>query len=145
MKKTSIFFGIVFALTLAGCAQQQVNTETSSGFAERTVPNADSQEISSNIVNSCLDRGYGVQTNTENRVVCTSPIEGAANVLLRAGVGGEGGYISYSFIINQISDDVRVVAQPSIDSQTRTGQTQSQSLRGNAAVQNSLQDFLNTL
>lgn len=133
---------------LSGCAQQEVMQHTQSGFAEKTIQAKSQSEVSQEIINACINRGHTIRESSDSKVVCTTTMEGGSAVLTQMLIGN-----SYSttpevvvaFIIATMGENVRVVAQPHVETQMAMGQNQIQSMRDNNALRNNLQTFLNTL
>ncbi|QHD48488.1 hypothetical protein [Vreelandella aquamarina] len=146
MKKILIMAGLLIGLS--GCAQQEVMQQTQSGFAEKTIQDKSQSVVSQDIINACINRGHTIRESSDSRVVCSSTMQGANAALTQMLIGNSYSTtpeVVVSFVIASIGENVRVVAQPHVETQMAMGQNQVQSMRDNNALRNNLQMFLNSL
>lgn len=136
----------ITSLSIAACATgAPVNTP--SGWPEAMFDTNDRSEVLDVIANGCADRGYMVTTQTSSHVMCERTMDGLEGVFAQALIGN-----SYSttpqmkvrFSTLPTGDQIRVQAQPWIETQMAFGQINREDMRSGQAGRD-LQVFLNDL
>ncbi|MEO0830009.1 MAG: hypothetical protein AAFY03_06070 [Pseudomonadota bacterium] len=141
-----IVLTFIASLSIAACATgAPVNTP--SGWPEAMFDTSDRSQVLDAIANGCADRGYMVTTQTSSHVMCERTMDGLEGVFAQALIGN-----SYSttpqmkvrFSTLPTGDQIRVQAQPWIETQMAFGQINREDMRSGQAGRD-LQVFLNDL
>ena len=85
MKKL-VLVGLV-SLTLFGCAQEPLKKQTSSGKPEGVYPNHTPDQVIEALVQNCNEKGFTIEEQTKNNVVCSREMQGGGAIFTQALIG----------------------------------------------------------
>lgn len=142
MKK--LFLICLASALLFGCAQPQLVKETQSGKAEGEYPNHTPEQVADAIVQNCNNKGYVIEDQAKNYVICSKEMEGGKAVMMQMMIGNSYSttpQVKMRFSISKFKTGTKVWANAWSESQTAFGQVNRMQLDGNN-VRNELQEFL---
>ncbi|OBX86838.1 hypothetical protein A9501_02505 [Haemophilus sp. CCUG 66565] len=142
MKKL-LLTGLACAL-LVGCAQEPLKKQTASGKAEGEYPQYTPEQVADAIVQHCNDKGYVIEEQAKNYVICSKEMEGGGAIMMQMMIGN-----SYSttpqlkvrYSISKFRNGTKVWANAWSESQMAFGQINKMQLDSNNA-RNELQEVL---
>ena len=145
MKKL-LLVGLISVL-LTGCAQETLKKQTSSGKPEIEFPNKTVDQVINGITEYCNDKGFIVEDQSKNYVVCSKEAEGAQGFFTQLAIGN-----AYSttpqnklrFSVSKKGNGAKVWLNAWSETQMAMGQVNRMPFEGNNA-QNQMQDMLDTL
>lgn len=145
MNKKIIFISIAL---LSGCASQvELKKQTASGKPEGIYQNVSQEKVQNALVSRCNDKGFMVLESTPTNVLCEKEVQGGGSIMAQLMVGNAYSTPAKSklrFSISKVGNDVKVWADPWIESQMPGGQVNKMSMTGND-VKNSIQSSLDSL
>lgn len=138
-----ILVGLVSTL-LAGCAQEPLKKQTSSGKPEGVYPNHTSEQVIEALVQNCNEKGLMVEEQTKNNVVCSREMQGGGAIFTQALIGN-----SYSttplqkvrYSVSKFKTGTKVWADAWVETQMALGQVRKMPYDDNK-TKNNLQSVL---
>ena len=146
LMKKLLLTGLACAL-LVGCAQEPLKKQTSSGKPETEFPNKTVDQVINGITEYCNDKGFVVEEQNKNYVVCAKEDEGAQGFFTQLAIGN-----AYSttpqnklrFSVSKKGNGSKVWVNAWSETQMAMGQVNKMPFEGNKA-QNQMQDMLDLL
>jgi len=138
---------LLFTLFTFSCAHEPLIKTTASGFPEAIFINTTIEEVHSKIINGCTLNGLTIYETNKNYVICGKLTSGFDAVLANLAIGNRYSTtpeVKARFTIFQHGNDVKVVAQQWIETQTAFGQRRVEPLNHNKH-KNAIQQFLFSL
>lgn len=143
MKKL-LLIGIM-ATFLSGCAQEpQLLKQTASGKAESEYPNNTPEQVMDAIVQRCNERGFVIEDQSKNYVICSKQMEGAQSMLTQIAIGNAYSttpQVKVRYSVSKFKSGAKAWAESWAETQMAFGQIQRAPLNNNS-VRNELQSVL---
>lgn len=145
MKK--LVLAVLASTLLAGCAQEPLKKQTSSGKPEVEFPNKTVEQVINGITEYCNDKGFVVEEQNKNYVVCAKQADGTQGFFTQLAIGN-----AYSttpqnklrFSVSPKGQGAKVWLNAWSETQMAMGQVNRMPFEGNKA-QNQMQDMLDNL
>lgn len=142
MKKLLLICSIATVIT--GCANEALIKETQSGKAEAEYPNYTQEQVIDAIVQYCNGKGFSIEEQQKNFVICSKQMTGGAAILTQMAIGN-----SYSttpqakarYSVAKYKNGTKVWAEAYAETQMALGQVRKEPLDSNK-TRNELQRAL---
>ena len=137
MKK--LLFICAIGTLITGCAQEPLLKQTASGKAEAEYPNHTPEQVIDAVVERCNERGFAVEQQTKNFVVCAKEMEGGQSMFTQLAIGNAYSttpQLKVRYSVSKFKTGSKAWAEAWAETQMALGQIQRVPLNNNATLNN---------